>query len=186
MASRTGRPKPSPKLGKATISAPPSSPGSKLSGTNPGRITRRLAGTSASAPSISESQPLPPANTRVGGASSDEQDSMYARTSPGTFFRGSRVPRKAMKGASAARPSQARTSATSSALGRRNLPWSTPCGITLIRSASACTTRTSSSLVAMLGTSRASARRHENRVHWVKNRALTARCSVGSLKKVAS
>ena len=58
IASSTGRPKPSPWAGYATTSAPPSSAGTRPSGTKPGRSTRSVSGRAATAGSTASSQPL--------------------------------------------------------------------------------------------------------------------------------
>src|SRR5690606_10555380 len=99
--------------------------------------------------------------------------------------RGSSAPRKATYGCSP-RPAAALASAISSGDGGWKLSVSTPCGITLRRAGSAEATAVSSRAVASLGTTQRSALRSDKRVQERKNRTLTAECSTGSVKNVAS
>src|SRR6201985_1129388 len=69
IASSTGSPNPSPRLGNATTGAPPREPGRAGKRRERGRIRRRCGGAEATAASTASLQPPPPPSTSAGGLS---------------------------------------------------------------------------------------------------------------------
>ena len=174
MASSTGRPNPSSRLGKAKSRAAAYSPARSRAGTGPRRSTWQLA--AASRPARSTPQPSGPASTSGAVVSVRA----IAASRPGRFLRGSTVPtHNTNRSGSRYR---ARTLSTSSAPTR---PAAAPRGVTRILSGS-MPASAQSAAVAREGTSTMRAEvRASSRVRLKKRTPRRVKCS-GRCRKARS